>query len=416
MSTKKRTLFETLLARLDGFDSARIRRSLSVYGDPDAPLFKSQNLLIGIAFFILRSGCLTLEIFLHSKFGKRYLTVPKAIFGLFLPVFCVYLGMFDFQIIAKLNPASPGLVKILEPNAERLADAVDNEVRSISQKFREEKEAKIKALQKRFQEIEAGLDTKADRLRQRILAATEQDRSGLLNEQFMIAMEKAAHKSSGIGVISELEQELADIANADALAATKSPDATIRPVSRSIIERTIDFCRVLVSPSAVITLNSGANLTRAKLLHGLGWFLSVYGVLFNLRMLQIYSRRVLHGFGAVKESNPNSSGEPWLIWNPFYLLGQLCNAKTDVVKQFIEPLFCYVLGLYLRELLHPSYKFLSAWLMVGAILLFIRTYIENRTREKLHLDRLANEMNAEAYNTQVQAPQTTDHVAKAEGL
>lgn len=410
MSTKKRTLFETLLARLDGFDSARIRRSLSVYGDPDAPLFKSQNLLIGVGFFILRSGCLTLEIFLHSKFGKRYLTVPKAIFGLFLPVFSVYLGMFDFQIIAKLNPVSPGFVKFFEPNAERLAEAVDNEARTIRKKLRDAKQAKIDSIRNELQKIEVKLDAKIDDLTGKVVTAVEQhDKIGLLNDKHIVALERAAHRNAALSMTAQLESELADMAEVDMKSAGP-------PLSRSIWDRTADFFRVLFIRNATYTDDRGHTVNRVILFSGFQWFFAIYGIMFNLRMLQIYSRRILHGFGAVKESNPNSSGEPLWIWNPFYLLGQLCNAKTDVVKQFVEPLFCYVMGLLLRPLLPSSLKFLSAWLIVGSILLFIRTYVENRTREELHLDRLANEMNAEAYNTQVQAPRTTEHVAKAEGL
>lgn len=102
--------------------------------------------------------------------------------------------------------------------------------------------------------------------------------------------------------------------------------------------------------------------------------------------------------------HPRSSGEPWFIWNPIYLLGYRFNVRVDIVKQLAEPIFCYMLAMALIEfdLLPKDWLFISAWLKVGAVLLLLRAYLENRNRKRLTLDRIANEYDSKAFSLQDQ--------------
>lgn len=108
--------------------------------------------------------------------------------------------------------------------------------------------------------------------------------------------------------------------------------------------------------------------------------------------------------------HPRSSGEPWPIWNFVYRIGHHYNMKVDLVKQFCEPLLCFMLGEFIknRDLtesligfrLPDEWQFMVAWLKCGAFALLIRAYIENKNRKKLGLDRLANEFDAQAFELQ----------------
>lgn len=102
--------------------------------------------------------------------------------------------------------------------------------------------------------------------------------------------------------------------------------------------------------------------------------------------------------------HPRSSGEPWFIWNPVYYLGHRFNVRVDIVKQFGEPVFCYLLANFLvsNGILPTEWLFISAWLKVGALFLLLRAYLENKQRNRLTLDRLANEYDADAFAMQDQ--------------
>ncbi len=306
-----------------------IRRALGIYTDPDAPLFRGQGFAFTVIQFLLRSACLSLEVFLRSRFGKRYLTIPKLIVSSFFPALCLFLANFDSDFKVGFSLIQPGFVELIQPNVERLSDSISKEIDSLQSELKQP-QAELPAPLTR-QELEKAL---------------------------LEAQESAPRKGE-----------------------SEHPP--------SIFRRSVNFLKALADPAS-----------REHLLAGFSVFLAVFGLVANLKLTGVYLNRILSGSLGFREAPPHSSGEPWLFFNPLYRLAQRFNAKTDMVKQFAEPLLCYLLGAALQNELSPAYSFISTWLKLGAFLVFVRMYLENRNREKLHLDGLSNKLNAEAIQLQ----------------
>lgn len=136
--------------------------------------------------------------------------------------------------------------------------------------------------------------------------------------------------------------------------------------------------------------------TRFKGVSVLLVFLSVYFAVAQWRMLQIFLNNRLN-----VPTHNRSSGEPYALWNGCYRIFCAMNFQGDLVKQVCEPLFCLLVAGVISALTeHEEFRFLYIWLTLGALALFIKAWHENRARKKLHLDRIANEMDLAAVRMQ----------------
>jgi hypothetical protein len=95
-----------------------------------------------------------------------------------------------------------------------------------------------------------------------------------------------------------------------------------------------------------------------------------------------------------------SSGEPYRIWDTVYLLGHKTNFQIDLVKQWCEPSFCLLLAIAIRATTPTEFHFISVWLTVGSVALIFKSWLENRQRKQLFLDRVANEFDLEGVRIQ----------------
>ena len=86
----------------------------------------------------------------------------------------------------------------------------------------------------------------------------------------------------------------------------------------------------------------------------LGFTLGIYHLIANFRLLQI-----LRGNLLAEHHHNRSSGEPFRIWDPIYLLGHYLNSRLDVVKMICEPLLCFTLSRVLLQLLPKPFHFVS---------------------------------------------------------
>jgi hypothetical protein len=264
---------------------AEVRDSLRYYADPDQGEVK--GLIVFLLNFLLRSFCLTLEVFLHGKIGSRYLTVPKALVGWLFPWICFLLAGFGFGFMPGLHVDSPGLLDFWRPLLDAIGDYVNG----------------------------GGFERGWTHMKTTVAA--------LLN-----------------------------------------PD------------------------------------TRVTVAGPVGIAVTIYSIIFNMRLVEAFVRNRV-----AEPAHPNSSGDPWFVWNPIYILFHRLNFRIDVVKQFGEPALCLFTGLEVYRHASAEWHFVGVWLILGALFMLVRMYLENRRRSKLFYDRVANEMNARAFTLQEQ--QTT---------
>ncbi len=90
--------------------SKDIRESLSIYPDRKFNIFK----------FILESVTMTLEVFLHTKIGERYISVPKAIVGAAFMYLTIFLAIFGFSVSIHPDPTQIGGISLLKSFLESL--------------------------------------------------------------------------------------------------------------------------------------------------------------------------------------------------------------------------------------------------------------------------------------------------------
>jgi hypothetical protein len=124
--------------------------------------------------------------------------------------------------------------------------------------------------------------------------------------------------------------------------------------------------------------------------------IAVYGAMVNLRLLEIF---VYNRLNILK--HPHSSGEPQVVWTPFYWIAGVFRLRIDVVKQACEPVLCILAGAYIldRESLKDWHMF-GTWLQLGAVCVGIRVYLENKTKNALYQEQIANQLNAASLQAQ----------------
>ena len=129
----------------------------------------------------------------------------------------------------------------------------------------------------------------------------------------------------------------------------------------------------------------------------LAMILFIYISFAEWRLLEIFLGNRLNS-----PPSPRSSGEPFEFWDIFYLGFHKARFQVDLVKQVCEPLLCFLFG-GLVIILFPSsaaLRVIAIWLFTGSFALFLKAYIENRARKNLYLDRIGNEMDLEGLRMQ----------------
>lgn len=272
--------------KLQKFDADKIKKTLEYYPAKRASW----------PMWFLISFCLTVEIFLHSKFGSRYLTWPKALVGVFFPMLCLLFVDCGLSFKIHFDPAAIGIVK----------PSVD------------------------MQDI----------------------------------------KTNSIQVFHNIKNF------------SKSLPYVIPYLTGST-----------AGQAEIIASDSEANRMQAVRL-----FLIVLAVAFNFRLLEKFIRDRLND-----QVQSRSSGTPYFIWDQFYKLGILLNFRSDLVKQYFEPMFCVILGMVGGFFIaQPSfglsqYKFVCVWITLGGLLLFIKGYFENSVRNKIIINQIDSQLDSQAF-------------------
>ena len=103
-------------------DAQKSRQSFSFYTDPDGNVDR-RPFILTVFLFLLRSVCLTLQVFLHNRIGKCYITEPKALVGCTFPYLCLFLAQIQFAFVPEINFLRPYAVEIVTPFVEAMHNA-----------------------------------------------------------------------------------------------------------------------------------------------------------------------------------------------------------------------------------------------------------------------------------------------------
>jgi len=118
------------------------------------------------------------------------------------------------------------------------------------------------------------------------------------------------------------------------------------------------------------------------------------GLLINLFLLGLFARIICHYIHVFQrrrlsaaEPHSSSAGDSWLIWQRFGL-------TQTTVQRYIEPAFCWIVGL----LVSMQDPFLGVWLKASGFALFIKEQIKRFKTNRRIIDSIDAKLEAQALN------------------
>jgi len=118
------------------------------------------------------------------------------------------------------------------------------------------------------------------------------------------------------------------------------------------------------------------------------------GSLINIFLLGLFARIIYHYIHAFQrrrlsaaEPHSSSAGESWKIWQTF-------GFTQTTVQRYIEPAFCWIVGL----LVSMQDPFLGVWLKASGFALFIKEQIKRFKTNRRIIDATDAKLEAQALN------------------